>query len=286
MGIRYLFDVIKKERIAISRKLHVFADKRIAIDISGFLMEFIRSKGSRAIKNNHIHGLFYRSLCFLRHNIEIIYIFDGVPPKEKGRRPPTARFRAIERDCFTLLSLMGIRYFRAPAEAEAQCVQLLKEKRVDYVLSNDSDVLALGAEVLLRNLSLKTNSVDEIRLIDVLQKLAIPNYLKFVDFCVLLGTDYNRGSKNGIGPKKALRLILNDTIPVHEPTIRKLFLEPIVSVQCTIVDQTVDLEKLSSFLIGQHKFNSLRVAKALSAWNIFHTSHHSTSNNGSQEANN
>ena len=52
-----------------------------------------------------------------------------------------------------LLKLMGIPYFEAPSEAEAQCAALVKEGKVFATATEDMDALTFASPVLLRHMT-------------------------------------------------------------------------------------------------------------------------------------
>ena len=94
-----------------------------------------------------------------------------------------------------LLNLMGILYFEAPSEAEQLCSILSRFNLVDGVISDDTDTLACGSKIMLRNFSNKFDEVSVYYMNDVLYELDL-NYNSFLDLCILLGTDYNNKLKN------------------------------------------------------------------------------------------
>lgn len=53
-------------------------------------------------------------------------------------------------DAYTCLKLMGIPVYKAVAEAEAECSNMLKQKIVDAVASEDLTCLAFGCISLLK----------------------------------------------------------------------------------------------------------------------------------------
>ena len=108
-------------------------------------------------------------------------------------------------DAMKMLSLMGFPVIKASAEAEAQCVELLKQKVVDAVASEDMDCLTFGCSMLLRGFKSKDKTIVEIELSKVLQSLEL-TMDQFVDFCILCGCDYCDSIKN-MGPVKALKYI-------------------------------------------------------------------------------
>lgn len=182
---------------------------------------------------SHIHGIFNKFLSCLKYGILPYAVFDGKAPeiksetlKERRRRKEAAikklksvtddemseservklykrSFRLKEehiKDIKKLLRLMGLRYIQAPGEADSQCAALNKKKKVYGVVTEDMDVLAFGAPVMLRNFTNK-KKVIEIRLNRILKELEL-RYDQFVDICILLGSDYCKTIK-GIGPMKA-----------------------------------------------------------------------------------
>ena len=108
-------------------------------------------------------------------------------------------------DAMKMLSLMGFPVIKASAEAEAQCVELLKQKKVDAVASEDMDCLTFGCSMLLRGFKSKEKMIAEIDLAKVLEGLEL-TMDQFVDFCILCGCDYCDSIKN-MGPVKALKYI-------------------------------------------------------------------------------
>jgi flap endonuclease-1 len=111
----------------------------------------------------------------------------------------------MKEDAMTLLRLMGFPVIEAKAEAEAQCVQLLKEKLVAAVASDDMDCLTFGAETLIKGIRTKKDPVIELNLKDVLAELGM-TMDEFIDFCILSGCDYCDAIEN-VGPVKAFNYI-------------------------------------------------------------------------------
>lgn len=122
-----------------------------------------------------------------------------------------------------LLTHLGIPWIQAKSEGEAQATHLVKKGDAYAVLSQDADCLLFGAPRMIRNLSIsgkrkmtgKTAFVSvEPELIEVekvLNKLGINND-QLIALAIMVGTDYNPGGIKGIGPKKALKLIQENSI--------------------------------------------------------------------------
>ena len=90
-------------------------------------------------------------------------------------------------ECKKLLNLLGVPYVDAPDEAEKYCVFLYKKNIVDYVVTDDTDVLTFGGYSVLKT-SIK-NNIQEIDFNILLKKLEY-SLDKFIDFCILSGCDY------------------------------------------------------------------------------------------------
>ncbi|CCV02535.1 hypothetical protein IIV31_163R [Armadillidium vulgare iridescent virus] len=94
-------------------------------------------------------------------------------------------------------------------EAEALCAFLEKEGTVAAVVSNDSDVLAYGCKKLIVDFNFKNEkNEDMVTLIDneILKASMGFDQHKFLDFCIMCGTDYNKNIFR-VGPVSALKLI-------------------------------------------------------------------------------
>lgn len=105
----------------------------------------------------------------------------------------------------TLFGLLGIPFFNAAVEAETTCSDLCKQGKVDFVLSEDSDVLAYGAPMFVSRINTSTGTANVVYYEEVLAALEFTAD-QFLDFCIMCGTDYNTNIRL-IGPKKAYRLI-------------------------------------------------------------------------------
>ena len=108
-------------------------------------------------------------------------------------------------NCKNLFNLLGIKYIVADSEADILCCELLKNKIVDCCLSEDMDFLTHGCSKLLKNYNYRDNTVKVYILPIILKELDL-SYDKFVDVCILCGSDYTSNIR-GIGPISALKYI-------------------------------------------------------------------------------
>lgn len=194
MGIKQLSVILKEhcKKGVKEKQVGSFAFKKVAIDISNFIYQFliaVRSGGSALgygdTTTSHLVGMFYRTIRIVESGVTPIFVFDGKPPELKLyelKKRSDRRDKAEEQlklameaedkaeiekqtkrkikvseehvnDCKRLLKLMGIPYLTAPSEAEAFCAYLCKVKCVDAVATEDMDALPFGAPVLLRGFS-------------------------------------------------------------------------------------------------------------------------------------
>jgi 5'-3' exonuclease len=104
-----------------------------------------------------------------------------------------------------LLYLAGIPYVESECEGDQQCAAI--SKRYDLpVITDDTDILAYGGSRIWKDFSLPDKSTHEIRRHAILDKMRTKAneirsetncsqfdefpHEKFVDFCIMLGTDY------------------------------------------------------------------------------------------------
>ena len=188
-----------------------------------------------------------------------------------------------------LLRLMGIPSVQAPGEGEAQAAHMAATGTVWAAVSKDYDTLLFGAPRLVRFLTLSGReflpSAGTFRkitpeLIDRdawLASLGISGE-QAIDLALLVGTDFNAGIR-GIGPKKALQLVLkhgriedmpdpirDEALPAAA-AIRDLYLQPQVTDEYDLALTAPDRDGLVRFLCDDHAFGRERVEAAIArAW--------------------
>eukprot|EP01083_Nonionella_stella_P064532 168275_1 len=189
---------------------------------------------------SHINGFFYRTIRMMENGLKPIYIFDGKPPdfkaaelaKRKARRKEaeselkeaeeagdTMRMIQMQKrtvkvnkqhvtDVQELLTLMGVPWYAAPGEAEAQASRMCAQGVVFGTGTEDMDALTFGTTRLLRHLTeseARKKPVLEFNLDSVLKGMDV-SMDQFIDICILCGCDYCP-SIRGIGPKRAYEFI-------------------------------------------------------------------------------
>jgi 5'-3' exonuclease len=118
-------------------------------------------------------------------------------------------------ECKLLLDTMGVPYVDSIDEADPQCAAIAIERSSEVfgVCTEDSDIMVYGAPCILSSPNFSDNTVTEIEWTDVLKELqtrsntirksagkdSIPfSRENFIDFMLILGTDYCQGIK-GVG---------------------------------------------------------------------------------------
>jgi 5'-3' exonuclease len=108
-----------------------------------------------------------------------------------------------------ICDVFGVPYYQSENEAETMCCKMSKNINYDKkplgVISEDSDVLAYGSNMLLCDLNISNGDCNIIYLPSLLKIMKF-DYQQFINFCVLSGTDYNTNIP-GIGSIKCYELI-------------------------------------------------------------------------------
>jgi len=268
---------------------------------------------------SHLSGLLYRTANFVEIGIKPVYVFDGKPPvlkkveiarRVEAKKEATQKYReALRRgkleeakmyaqatarlrdymveDSKRLLNLMGIPWFEAPSEGEAQTAYMASSGEVWAAASQDYDSLLFGASRLVRNIAITGRrklprkkvyvevEPEVVELEQVLKELGIDRE-QLVALGILVGTDFNPDGIKGIGPKTALSLVkkhktLEEVVkqfdasefPVDPREIRDIFLKPEVASDYSPRWQRPDLNGVAGFLCGERDFSEARVRTAV-----------------------
>ena len=167
----------------------------------------------------------------------------------------------------TLFSILNVPFYTAPHEAEKFCAKLCIDGMVDAVLSEDTDIIAYGSPVFLSKIDTSAATCVSIQNSRVLEELKLDKN-QFVDFCIMLGTDYNDNIPK-VGNKTAYKYMLKyggidelskeskiDISILNHIRVRELFTDFTEEVQ---VINTMNIpycfspnfEKLEKFVIKQ-----------------------------------
>ncbi|KAH3672069.1 hypothetical protein WICMUC_004470 [Wickerhamomyces mucosus] len=227
-------------------------------------------------------------------NVSFIIVFDGCfKPSIKNKKlnqytTKSLNFDQYYRDCQNLINVKSVEiddtdeikilkkmlknfnidYVTAPSDAEAEASNLQKLGIVDYVISNDSDVLINGCTAILRNFSkfeldqgvtsIKNSQrskhwwVTPVH-IEKVSNLTGLDSNRLLLFSILVGADYNAAGLEGIGVEKAKQIVLSGTkfVKRHNP------------------DFNYDMDFTSMFIDG-FKHNSPSLDTRLHRYQQFH----------------
>lgn len=220
MGVKGLMNILKKsESSEITQTLDLkdLSGKIIAIDMSLLSYQVVLGIGKHS-DAPYIETLIYGLLCkinkFLQHNILCVGVFDGKPSSLKDKTIEAREalkteesFAITEEDTSLvkeLLDTIGVPYIQSPEESDPVLAFLQMKGYVDYVLSDDSDLMMYGCNAILRNQ--KGTSVSLLLPNKFLETNSI-EYTDLVRLGVLLGNDYNPNPPK-VGPVKALDAVL------------------------------------------------------------------------------
>jgi len=106
-------------------------------------------------------------------------------------------------EAYEIVQLLGVPAFYAKEEADSQCAYMSKNNLVDYVATEDMDLLTFGTKKIIKNFMKNTMHVVELDQILADGDISMD---QFIDICILLGCDYT-DTIEGIGSKKAWSLI-------------------------------------------------------------------------------
>jgi 5'-3' exonuclease len=149
----------------------------------------------------------------------------------------------------------GITWIQAPEEAEAYCCWLVRNGFGHAVISCDSDCIAHRADIYINKLDASTGMITYLNLCECMEEWQLTEE-QIVDFAILVGCDYNPGSrKNKIGPTKAIDLLrkhkcienmtLNDKECLQIEHCRRLF-NPVYPTDTVLIKAgSPDLEKMN-----------------------------------------
>jgi len=191
-------------------------------------------------------------------------------------------------EAYEIVRLLGVPAFYAKEEADSQCAYLSINDLVDYVATEDMDLLTFGTKKIIKNFT--KNNMQAILLDDILADGDI-SMEKFIDICILLGCDYT-DTIEGIGYKKAWSLIKKyssiENLISNEPNIinhkyklpndfkfvesREYFLNP----RHNPIDRSElslskpRLNELKRLLIEKYSFNEHNIEKMIKFLRIKH----------------
>ena len=176
----YIFDGIpgEEKKEVIQNRQHKLKEKKILMDNLKIEIEKTEDIEQKNKLKSDLYKLYNKTIHVTKEDIQQVkYLFD----------------------------LLNIKYIQAQGEADLLCSKMCSTGKVDFVISEDMDLLTSGTKLLLRDFNIYNNKATLFNLGEILNKLEI-SYEKFVELCIMLGCDYLK-RPNGMGPKKSFKLI-------------------------------------------------------------------------------
>ena len=202
--------------------LHLLKGKKVAIDTSIYLYKFLAEDAL-------MEQMYLLISVFLHYHIQPIFVFDGKTPPEKralvhrrrlekkaainkyaeicdGSQPPISKMemRELERKMLRLtwedidnvrdlLEAYGVRFVRAPGEADHMCAHLVKTGEAWATMTEDMDLFLYGCPRVLRGLNMQTREIILYDTSAIMTDLQLSQE-QFLMVMVIFGTDYNEGA--------------------------------------------------------------------------------------------
>jgi len=302
MGIKNFFKFIEKyapESIK-QKKIKDYENTSIGIDFNLMIYKLIYSirKNGYDITNNdkivtHIHALLLKLISFKEHKINAIFVFDGKFPVIKSKvisdrkkmwQKLNEKYKSAKteeqkkkyfyvksdvtdkelEDCKQLILIFGYNVIVAPEEADAQLAHMSKNNIINYIASDDTDILLFGGERLLKNFSVsKSKWIIEIDL-EILKNALDFSQNDLIKLGVLLGSDYCDNSPISIN--KAYKVLKGMEISDIENQCNgaiKYFKKPLVSnIKKLPSENKINIDKLYEFL-KDHDYTDEYIEKLL-----------------------
>jgi flap endonuclease-1 len=242
MGIKNLIKLINKysPNCIKYKKIDEYANKIMGIDTNLLIYKMIYAirLNGYDIKNGeiivtHIHTFLQKICGFLKYNIKPVFVFDGDMPQFKEntikKRNNNAyilqqKYYAAKNeqdmkkyyymksnitdreiaDIIKIINIFGFPIIYAPYEADSQLAYLQKKGIIDYVVSDDMDLLVFGSSILLKQFTVSSGKyICEINRSILLKDLGVTD-IEFIEISILMGSDYN---ENEFGPINAYKNI-------------------------------------------------------------------------------
>lgn len=176
-------------------------NKIIGIDAHNVILNATSSKRLQGKRKNttHLYGLYDKVKSYQKTGMIPIFVFDGDSPFIKKRKKTihvTDYWRhSVTRECKLLLNALGVRYIQAPEEADSQLAWMQRNKHIDFIISDDFDILVFGGDKLLPDFRARDRFHYYVDYNTIQKNLGLThNDIKKI--AVLLGNDYCSRAKN------------------------------------------------------------------------------------------
>ncbi|KAH7908682.1 PIN domain-like protein, partial [Hygrophoropsis aurantiaca] len=224
MGVEKLWEVLAPAATTVSLPLLALQDRfqggpphtpyRIGVDVS-ILFErcqqvLMLRAHPQSGQNPALRTFFYRVTHLLRLPLQLVFCYDGDErPVRKREHNVSTKDHWMVKPTQRILDSLGIPWFRARGEAEAELAAMNAVGLIDAVMTDDSDVFVFGAQAVLRSSSLTANDTITLYTADGIQDKISPSLDcdGFILMALLCGGDYDTKGLVGCGSATALGLV-------------------------------------------------------------------------------
>jgi 5'-3' exonuclease len=172
----------------------------------------------------------------------------------------------VVKDAQTLMTLMGVDYYISPLnrEAEQYAADMVKEGKIDIVMTNDSDAVLFGAPTVILSKTKKSEKSKSPYTLFRIEKLLDEYKLDmdtFQKMCIAIGTDFAPKTK-GVGVKTVFTSGKNK--PLTEDQLKAAeYIKSGPTELGTIVKGAFNKAELIKWLVDDKGFNEDRIIKKL-----------------------
>lgn len=306
MGVKKLKSSITKifGYVPLNGHIEDLRNSKVAIDTNNIIYNYI-ALGYYG-RYTFLYSFIQMLILFRKHNIFPVFIFDGTPDpmKESEIETRKEKYSAIERamkeainpldieryrkqlikpgsrdyDALKdLLNLFGVCYDTVhERDGEAFCCYLAQEGYVDYVISNDSDILVYNGIRWISDFSIsgtfKLYEIEKVKAAmnrDYKTGIYSPHYgfedqRKIIFYAIMNGTDFNI-ARRGNGPKT----VYNKIKELSPDQIEKVYMPEYPQYRELLDRFLLSRQSTSSRYFDQYilRFARLRRETSAELWN-------------------
>ncbi|KAH7905013.1 PIN domain-like protein [Hygrophoropsis aurantiaca] len=160
-------------------------------------------------QNPALRSFFYRVTRLLKLPLQLVFCYDGDERAlYKRARKVSTKDHWMVKPTQRMLDTLGVPWFKARGEAEAELAAMNAAGLIDAVMTDDSDTFVFGARVVLRNSSLTKDGVITVYTADTIRdRIPYMDRHGLILMALLCGGDYDANGLVGCGAAIALQLV-------------------------------------------------------------------------------
>lgn len=152
---------------------------------------------------------------------------------------------------YELNRAFGVEFYIAPEESDKLCAWLYHTERVDFVMSDDSDLLSYQCDIV-KDFNIFNHKYTEVLYSNVIRTLGVTTHM-FRDMCIMAGTDYS----DPIASWSFLHHTCKQHIPLHQICEQKNIPEEDIDMLLHLQDTWLEFDFHDDLLNHEHTFCSV-----------------------------